>query len=67
MTASAATTKDVIETLGRHVGHSIRCARATTGDAFTTAIVETISLRCDDCGEVILEGQRVLSNKRSRK
>jgi hypothetical protein len=47
-------------TLRRHQGHVLRCDRQTTGD-LDGYVVETLALRCEDCGEVILEGiQRLL-------
>jgi hypothetical protein len=52
-------------TLRRHVDHALRCARATTGD-IGGVVLETVSLRCDDCGEVVLEAvQRLLKRKGS--
>ena len=49
--------------LRRHVGHTLRCKRETTGDVAGYA-VDTVALRCEDCGEVILEGvQRLLKRK----
>lgn len=51
-------------TLRRHVGHSLRCVRESTGD-IAGFVVDTISLRCDDCGEVVLEAvQRQLKRIR---
>jgi len=49
--------------LRRHVGHVLRCVRNTSGE-LEGYIVETISLRCEDCGEIALESHRVLNRKR---
>lgn len=58
------TTDDVVTELRRHVGHSLRCVRETTGDV-AGYVVETVALRCEDCGEVVLEAtQRVLKRAR---
>jgi hypothetical protein len=48
----------------RHVGHGLRCVRERNDVA--GYVVEAVALRCDDCGEVILEGTLRLL-KRSRK
>jgi hypothetical protein len=45
----------LVTALDRHVGHQLTCARETTGDV-AGIVVESLSLRCDDCGEVVLEG-----------
>jgi hypothetical protein len=44
-----------VQVIGRHVGHTLRCARESTGQVGGW-LVETVALRCDDCGEVLLEG-----------
>jgi hypothetical protein len=50
----------------RHVGHTLRCKRETTGDV-AGYVVETVQLRCEDCGDVILEGvQRLLKRSKSK-
>jgi hypothetical protein len=46
---------ELVRELKRHVGHVLRCSRDRT--IVGGYSVETIALRCDDCGEVILEGQ----------
>jgi len=57
---------DVYAALKRHVGHSLVCARKSSDVA--GYVVETVALRCDDCGEVILEGtQRILKRARPRR
>jgi len=54
-------------TLRRHQGHVLRCDRQTTGD-LDGYVVETLALRCEDCGEVILEGiQRLLKRAAQRR
>ena len=53
-------------TLRRHVGHRLRCARESTGEV-AGYVVETVALRCDDCGEVVLEAvQRQFKRTRRR-
>ena len=53
-------------TLRRHVGHSLRCVRESTGDV-GGFVLETVALRCDDCGEVVLEAvQRLLKRRGPR-
>ena len=45
------------KTLRRHVGHTLRCAReSNTAAGFT---FETVSIRCEDCGEVLVEAADV--------
>lgn len=57
----------VLALLRRHVGHQLLCARETSGD-IAGYVVETVSLRCTDCGEAILEGtQRLLKKSRRDK
>ncbi len=49
----------VFREVERHVGHSVRCVRETTGNV-AGYVVDTIVLRCEDCGEALLEGtQRI--------
>lgn len=53
-------TDELLARLRRHVGHTLRCSRETTG-AVGSYVVETVGLRCEECGEVVLEAmQRVL-------
>lgn len=40
--------------LRRHVGHTLRCSRDEVRD-LEGYVLETLSLRCDDCGEVVFE------------
>ena len=41
------------KTLRRHLGHTLRCVRESNRAAGYT--VATMSIRCEDCGEVVLE------------
>ena len=50
------TPEDFAQILDRHVGHTLRCARETTGNVGRWRL-DTVALRCDDCGEVLLEAQ----------
>lgn len=50
----AITVGDLMARLRRHVGHSLRCVKESTGN-LAGYVVDTVSLRCDDCGEVVLE------------
>jgi hypothetical protein len=52
-------------TLRKHVGHQVRClvekiasVNHTTRTVSATDGVETVSIRCDTCGEVVLEAVR---------
>lgn len=57
---------ELLAELRRHVGHTLRCKRETTGDV-AGYVVETVQLRCEDCGDVILEGvQRLLKRSKSK-
>jgi hypothetical protein len=56
---------ELIASLRRHVGHQLRCARETSGN-IGGYVVETVALRCDDCGEVVIEATQQLL-KRSRR
>jgi hypothetical protein len=61
----ATVSDQLLITLRRHHGHLLRCDRQTTGD-LDGYEVETLSLRCEDCGEVILEGiQRLLKRAKA--
>jgi hypothetical protein len=42
-------------TLRRHVGHQVRCVRETCSAGLEGFELETVALRCEDCGEVVLE------------
>ena len=42
-------------TLRRHVGHQVRCVRETCGAGVAGLEIETVALRCEDCGEAVLE------------
>jgi len=56
----------ILAELRRHVGHTLRCKRETTGDV-AGYVVETVQLRCEDCGDVVLEGvQRLLRKARGK-
>lgn len=46
--------EELVQALKRHVGHTLRCSRARM--VMSGYSVESVALRCDDCGEVILEG-----------
>ncbi len=56
----------VFEEVERHVGHVLRCSRDR--NVVANYVVETVAVRCEDCGQVLVEGtQRVrVSLKRSR-
>jgi hypothetical protein len=56
------TDRELMHQLRRHVGHQLRCARETSGDVsgFT---VETVVLRCEDCGEVVLEATKKIHKR----
>jgi len=56
--------EDLLVSLRRHVGHQFRCARETNDVAGYS--VETVALRCEDCGEVVVEATARLL-KRTRK
>ena len=56
----------VLAALRRHVGHQLRCARVSCPDV-AGYVVETVSLRCEDCGEVVLEGVQRLLKRRVRR
>jgi hypothetical protein len=57
-------TAAVLARLRRHVGHTLRCSRETSGDV-AGYVVETVALRCDDCNEIVLEAiQRLLARAR---
>ena len=59
-------TDELLAELRRHVGHTLRCKRETTGDV-AGYVVETVQLRCEDCGDVVLEGvQRLLRKARGK-
>jgi len=47
------TADDLRALLRRHVGHQLRCVREVV--TLERLTVETIALRCDDCGEVVIE------------
>ena len=47
------TKNDLWKTLRRHVGHTLRCVRYSNAAGNVT--LETVSIRCDDCGEVLVE------------
>ena len=49
----------IVSRLRRHVGHQVRLVRETTIG------VETLSLRCESCAEVLFEVAQAL-RKRSR-
>jgi len=51
------TDRELMHQLRRHVGHQLRCARETTGEV-SGYVVETVVLRCEDCGEVVLEAMK---------
>lgn len=58
-------TDELVVALRRHVGHTLRCVRERSGaDGYT---IDTVALRCEDCGEVILEAvQRLLKKRATR-
>lgn len=65
------TTETVLwKSLSRHVGHTLRCVRE--GDASAAAWVaagfnvNAVSIRCDDCGEVVIEVADVKRARRQR-
>jgi hypothetical protein len=47
----------------RHVGHTLRCAR----EAYSVSVytVDTVALRCEDCGEVVIESQASVSRAKA--
>jgi len=48
----------------RHVGHTLRCATESYQvDVYT---VETVALRCEDCGEVVMESGASVSRTRPK-
>ena len=47
------TAEILLSTLRRHVGHSLRCVRETPEVAGFS--MEAVAIRCDDCGEVVIE------------
>jgi len=49
--------------LTRHVGHTLRCSRDECKD-LDGWVLETVALRCDDCGEVVIETVRRLLKRR---
>lgn len=60
MTDRGPLVEELVAELRRHVGHVLRCSVADSGDV-AGYVVETIAIRCEDCGEVVLEAvQRVL-------
>jgi hypothetical protein len=56
---------DLVDRLRRHVGHSLRCVKESSG-VVEGYVVETVALRCDDCGEVVLEAVRRLLKRFSK-
>ena len=48
------TDRELMHQLRRHVGHQLQCVRETTGNVGGWT-VETIALRCNDCGEPVVE------------
>ena len=56
---------ELLGALRRHVGHTLRCVREKSGaDEY---VIDTVALRCEDCGEVILEGVQRLLKKRAKR
>ena len=49
--------EELLTRLRRHVGHQLRCVHDTSGE-IAGWVVETVALRCDDCGEVVLEATK---------
>jgi hypothetical protein len=56
---------ELIAQLRRHVGHQLRCARETSG--IDKYVIETVALRCEDCGEVVIEATQQLARLRSER
>jgi hypothetical protein len=54
----------IFEEVERHVGHVLRCSRDKT--VVAGYVVETVALRCEDCGDVLVEGTQRVRVKRSR-
>jgi len=54
---------ELLAQLRRHDGHQLRCARDR--NAVGECIVETVALRCEDCGESVLESVQQV-RKRTR-
>jgi hypothetical protein len=52
-----ATIAELRAVLARHIGHTLRCVRETTGRPAAPGgyQIDTLALRCDDCGEVVFE------------
>jgi len=50
--------------LRRHVGHSLRCVRESYTDA--TWSVDAVVLRCEDCGEVLIESRATVERQPTR-
>ena len=60
-------TDERLAALRRHVGHTLRCVREKSGDPVAGYVIDTVALRCEDCGEVILEGVQRLLKKRAKR
>jgi len=58
-------TDELLVALRRHVGHTLRAVRErSSADDYT---IDTVALRCEDCGEVLLEGVQRLLKKRVKR
>lgn len=53
----------VFREIERHVGHSLCCNR--TLQVVAGYVVETVAMRCEECGEIILEGTNRVRQRRT--
>ena len=54
MTTQTTRPTALVVILRRHVGHSLRCVRQSCTVAGW--VMETVAIRCEDCGEIVIEG-----------
>jgi hypothetical protein len=59
------TTAELRGALKRHVGHTLRCERSECLMDREGFVLETLALRCDDCGEVVIETVNRLEKRRT--
>ena len=59
------TPEDFVAAIRRHIGHQLRCVESTA--KVYPFLIETCVLRCEDCGEVVLEAEKRHFKPRRRK
>jgi hypothetical protein len=65
-TVSSDTAQELMKRLRRHVGHQLRCLHETSG-AVGGYVIATVCVRCEDCGETVIDGHATVLQKDARR